>query len=95
MVALQDGDVLGTMSIKWEAKSSMKQQKKLPPWKSFDMIGKWTLFKMLLGLHFLEHKPQARECYILDIVVHPDHRGKGVGKLLLQWAQHFVQTDPA
>ncbi|MFB6366814.1 GNAT family N-acetyltransferase [Paenibacillus elgii] len=29
-----------------------------------------------------------------DVVVHPEHRSKGVGKLLIQWAQHFVQTEP-
>ncbi|MFU1798104.1 GNAT family N-acetyltransferase [Paenibacillus azoreducens] len=35
---------------------------------------------MLIGLSFLDHKPQAGECYIADVVVHPDHRSKGVGK---------------
>ncbi|MCP3775056.1 GNAT family N-acetyltransferase [Paenibacillus sp. MZ04-78.2] len=93
MVALQEGEVIGTISIKWKPESDMNQKQGLPPLKSFDRFGKWSLFKMLLGLHLLDHKPQAGVCYIADIVVHPDHRSKGVGKLLLQWAQHFAQTE--
>ncbi|KOY14771.1 GNAT family N-acetyltransferase [Paenibacillus xylanivorans] len=92
MVALQDGEVIGTISIKWKPESDIKQ--KLPSWKNFNRLGKWNLLKMLIGLSLLDHKPQAGECYIAEIVVHPDHRSKGVGKLLLQWAQHFMQTEP-
>lgn len=94
MVALQDGEVIGSMSIKWKPESDIKHKQKLPSWKSFDRLGKWNLLKMLIGLSFLNHKPQAGECYIEDVVVHPDHRSKGVGKLLFQWAQHFVQSEP-
>ncbi|CAH1057382.1 GNAT family N-acetyltransferase [Paenibacillus pseudetheri] len=94
MAALQDGEVIGTISIKWKPEYDMKQKQKLPSWKSFNRLGKWNLVKMLIGLSLLDHKPQAGECYIADIVVHPDHRSKGVGKLLLQWAQQFVQTEP-
>lgn len=95
MIALQDGKVIGTISIKWNPESEMKQKQKLPSCKSFNRFGKWKLIKMLIGLYFLDHKPKAGECYIADVVVHPDHRGKGVGKLLLQWAKHFVQTEPS
>ncbi|SCW33254.1 Acetyltransferase (GNAT) family protein [Paenibacillus tianmuensis] len=94
MVALQEGEVIGTIAIKWKPESDMKQKQELPSWKSFNRFGKWNLFKMLLGLHLLDHKPQAGECYIVDVVVHPDHRSKGVGKLLFQWAKHFAQTEP-
>jgi len=93
MIALQEGEVIGTLSIKWKAESDTKQERQKPSWKSFDMFSKWKLFKMLIGLYFLDHKPQAGECYIADVVVHPDHQGKGVGKQLLQWAQHFVQME--
>ncbi|TCZ80829.1 GNAT family N-acetyltransferase [Paenibacillus albiflavus] len=94
MVALQEGEVIGTICIKWKPESDMKQRQDRPSWKSFNRFGKWNLFKMLIGLYLLDHKPQAGECYIADVVVHPDHRSKGVGKLFLQWAQHFVQTEP-
>ncbi|MEC0090765.1 GNAT family N-acetyltransferase [Paenibacillus macquariensis] len=94
MVALQDGEVIGTISIKWKPESDKKQKQEFPSWKSFNRLGKWNLLKMLIGLSLLDHKPQAGECYIADIVVHPDHRSKGIGKLLFQWAQHFVQTEP-
>ncbi|KKO55414.1 GNAT family N-acetyltransferase [Paenibacillus sp. DMB20] len=94
MVALLDEEVIGTISIKWKPESDRKQKQKLPSWKSFNRFGTWRLLKMLIGLSLLNHKPQAGECYIADIVVHPNHRSKGVGKLLLQWAQHFAQTEP-
>ncbi|MBE9914115.1 GNAT family N-acetyltransferase [Paenibacillus donghaensis] len=95
MIALQDGEVIGTLSIKWKAKSNMKQEKqRFPSWKSFNSFGKWNFLKMLIGLSFLDHKPQAGECYIADVVVHPDHRSKGVGKMLFEWVQQFVQAEP-
>lgn len=94
MVALQDGEVIGTISIKWKHESDIKQKQELPSWKSFNKLGQWNLLKMLIGLSILDYKPQSGECYIADIVVHPDHRSKGVGKLLLQWAQHIVKNEP-
>lgn len=94
VVALLDGNVVGTMSFQWKGDSHTKRKRKPLSWKSFNRFGRWNLIKMLVGLHFLEHKPQERECYIADIAVHPAHRGIGVGKLLLQWAQHYVQAEP-
>jgi ribosomal protein S18 acetylase RimI-like enzyme len=95
MIALQDGEVIGTLSIKWKAKSNMKHEKQIfPSWKSFISFGKCNFLKMLIGLSLLDHKPQAGECYIADVVVHPDHRSKGVGKLLFEWVQQFAQAEP-
>ncbi len=94
MVTLQEGEVIGTISVKWKPESDMKQKQVFPSRKSFNQFGRWNLLKMLIGLSLLDHKPQAGECYIADVAVHPDHRSKGVGKLLLQWAQHFAQTEP-
>ncbi|MGG3508530.1 GNAT family N-acetyltransferase [Paenibacillus lautus] len=96
IVALQEGEVIGTLSIKWNVKSNMKQGKQsLPPWKSFNSFGKWNFLKLFIGLSLLDHKPQAGECYIADAVVHPDHRSKGVGKILFVWAQQFAQAEPS
>lgn len=96
MVALQEREVIGTLSIKWNANSDIKEEKKqLPSWRSFNSFGKWNLLKLFIGLSLLDHKPQAGECYIAAVVVHPDHRSKGVGKLLLEWAQQFVQAEPS
>ncbi|MFD0713163.1 GNAT family N-acetyltransferase [Paenibacillus sp. GCM10027626] len=95
MVAVQGREVVGTLSLKWKVEADRKQEKqKLPSWKNFNMFSKWNLLKMLVGLYFLDHKPEAGECYIADVVVHPDHRGKGVGKLLLERAHQFVLSEP-
>ncbi|UVI30254.1 GNAT family N-acetyltransferase [Paenibacillus spongiae] len=94
MVVLLEGIVVGTMSIQWKGDSDPELKRKPLSWKSFNRFGKWNLMKMMLGLHFLEHKPQAGECYIADLVVHSDHRGIGVGTNLLQWAKQYVQAEP-
>jgi len=91
IVALQNGEAIGTLSMKWKANPGTKQAKHELP-SCFNMFGTWNSLKLQLGLHFLNYQPRAGECYIEDVAVHPHHRGKGVGKLLLQWAQHFVQT---
>ncbi|WP_245583634.1 GNAT family N-acetyltransferase [Paenibacillus assamensis] len=93
MLALQDGEVIGTICVKWRGENDNSREQKWFPWNNFNGFGKWNLLKMLLGLHLFKHKPEVGECYIEDVVVHPNHQGKGVGKLLLQWAFHFVQTE--
>ncbi|MCR8842480.1 GNAT family N-acetyltransferase [Paenibacillus sp. SC116] len=94
MIALQDGEVIGTISVKWRGEYDNRHKQKLSSWKNFNRFGKWNSLKMLIGLRLFNHKPEVGECYIADVVVHPDHQSKGVGKLLLQWALHFVQTEP-
>lgn len=94
MVALQEGEVIGTISIKRKLESDITNIQSYYLWKYFKDFGKWNVFKMFIGLYLFDYKPQAGECYIEDVVVHPDHRSKGVGKLLLQWAQDFVQAEP-
>ncbi|MGG4398163.1 GNAT family N-acetyltransferase [Paenibacillus thiaminolyticus] len=96
IVALQEEQVIGTLSIKWIADLGKKQEnRKLPSWRSFNSIGTWDFLKMLIGLSLLDHQPQAGECYIADVAVHPDHRSKGIGKILLEWAQQFVHAEPS
>ncbi|MDQ0113235.1 GNAT family N-acetyltransferase [Paenibacillus harenae] len=96
MVALQQGEVIGSIAIKWKpAIDTKKNNQKLPSWRNFSIFGRWNLIKMLIGLYVLDYKPESGECYIADIVVHSDYRSKGVGKLLLQWAQRVVDMDPS
>ncbi|WP_334073581.1 MULTISPECIES: N-acetyltransferase [Paenibacillus] len=97
VIALQEGVVLGTLSIKWKAavKAKVKPVRQpSPSWKSFRQFGQWNVFKLGVGLYLMDHQPQVGECYIADLAVHPDCRGKGIGKRLLRWAQHFVQSEP-
>lgn len=94
MVALQDREVIGTISIKRKLVTNIKNKQGTFPWRSFKSFGKWNVIKMAIGLHLFDYKPENGECYIADVVVHPDHRGKGVGKLLMQWAQDFAQAEP-
>ncbi|ASA25809.1 GNAT family N-acetyltransferase [Paenibacillus donghaensis] len=95
VVAMQNGEAVGTMALKWKPESSVDSQAQhRASWQDFNKFGKWNLLKLLLGLHYLAHQPKERECYIADISVQPHHRGKGVGKQLLEWAQHNMQTLP-
>lgn len=97
VVAIQNGEVIGTLSLKWSQEFSLdKQARHRPSWQDFSdfsMLGKWSLLKLLLGLHYLGYQPKGRECYIADVSVHPQHRGKGVGTQLLLWAQRHMATQ--
>ncbi len=95
MVALQQGEVIGSIAMKWKpVVDTKKSRQKLPSWRMLSQFGRWNLIKMLIGLYVLDHQPESGECYIADLVVHSDQRSKGVGKLLLQWAQQVVDMDP-
>lgn len=103
MVALQEGMVIGTLSIKWKpgagsssgsGNTAPRSPAKLPLIEEINRFGKWKVFKLATALYLLDHTPQAGECYIADLSVHPQHRGKGVGKLLLEWAQQYARCQP-
>lgn len=93
MIALQGGEVVGSVCIKVKAELNIKQEIMNFPWCDFNLFGKRNLFKLFLSLCLLNHQPQAGECYIEDISVHPAHQGKGIGRCLLKWAQQHVQTN--
>ncbi|WP_433944748.1 GNAT family N-acetyltransferase [Paenibacillus sp. SN-8-1] len=96
MVALHQGEVIGSIAIKWRPDHGIKRNKqRLPPWRILSQFGRWNLIKLLIGLYVLDHEPEPYECYIADLAVHSDQRSKGVGKLLLQWAQQAVAMNPA
>ena len=42
----------------------------------------WKLLQLITGLHLLKHTPKLGECYVEDLVVHPQHQGKGIGTQL-------------
>lgn len=97
IVARQQGEVVGTMCMKWKGTKSNKSNKsnksKSTWWSKCNSIGNWNLFKLVTGLYLLQHSPELEECYIEDLVVHPQHQGKGIGKQLLQWAHQFMRQS--
>ncbi|KQN97751.1 GNAT family N-acetyltransferase [Paenibacillus sp. Leaf72] len=98
VVALQAGNIVGTLSIKWWPESELEgstPQPMLPLWREFRIFGKGALLKLLLGLYFLSYKPQPGECYIADVTVHPNYRGEGIGKLMLGWAELYARAHPS
>lgn len=99
LVALQEGEVIGTLCLKRKAEADLLAGAdnipvRLPRMKDITRGGQRKMFKLLTALHFLDHKPQEGECYIADLSVHPKARGQGVGKQLLIWAQHYASSDP-
>lgn len=72
VIALQQGVVLGTLSMKWRSAAATsakpeKQQQPAPTGRSFRQFGQfglWTVFKLGVGLYLLDHQPQPGECYI-------------------------------
>ncbi|KWX78218.1 GNAT family N-acetyltransferase [Paenibacillus jilunlii] len=92
LVALREGEVIGTLCLKRKAGAGLLAGEDHKPVITRDERRK--MFKLLTALHFLDHKPQEGECYIADLSVHPAARGKGVGKQLLHWVQHYASSDP-
>ncbi|SMG23584.1 GNAT family N-acetyltransferase [Paenibacillus aquistagni] len=95
LVALQEGVVIGTMCLMWKHPDQTPIKHGFPALKSFRPLSKWTVLKLLVGLQALEHKPSDNECYISDITVHPEYRGKGAGTCLLQYAMQIVFREPS
>lgn len=99
LVALQDGEVLGTIGLKWKPGSGGTEKftgglfHKMG-FTHFAGFGIWNTFKLLFGLYMLDYRPQAGECYVSDLAVHPDHRGQGIGMLLLKEACRVAEADP-
>lgn len=98
VVAVQEGEVIGTLSLQWrphpEADSAPDPG---AIWSLSDNLSPrqiWAKFRLMTGLQLLSHTPDHSECYIADISVHPDYRGKGVGTLLIQWAQDYTYAHP-
>ncbi|WP_342476418.1 GNAT family N-acetyltransferase [Paenibacillus sp. FSL H7-0350] len=95
MVAVQQGEVIGSIAIKCTPEADHtgnKQSSPLPG--TSQLLGKRGIIRMLIGLYVLDHTPAAGECYITDLAVQPDHQNKGVGRLLIEWAQKLVDREP-
>ncbi|MGO4528031.1 GNAT family N-acetyltransferase [Paenibacillus sp. 2TAF8] len=95
--ALENDLLVGTMALKWKGSEIIRKSNNphLNWWSMRSHIGCWKLLHIMAGIHLLKHEPEAGECYIEDIVVHPHHQGKGVGRLLLAAAQRYMlQTAP-
>lgn len=95
VTALENDVVIGTMALRWKSSEIGKQPKTIQTkwWKMYRYNDYWKLLQFLMRIQLLKHKTEAGECYIEDIVVHPDHQGKGVGRHLLAWAeQYMLQT---
>jgi ribosomal protein S18 acetylase RimI-like enzyme len=41
---------------------------------------------------FLRHEIKADEAYIEFMATHPNHQGKGVGSVMLEWAESFARS---
>lgn len=60
----------------------------------FDLAHHNHSFRDICGeFYFTNHAPSGAYYYGADISVHPDYRGRGVGKLLYAARKHLVQKD--
>lgn len=82
--------ICATMLIK---KRSNKKEKGL----KFDYVslskqyGRKNVIKLIVGLLALERSVKKGEWYIDHIAVDKNYRGKGIGKVLINWAQDFIE----
>lgn len=96
-VAKENGEVVGTLSLKWQgARSSERSKIKSSHPSSFSQLfkqfGYINVCKLMVGLYFLNYQPRAKECYVEHLAVRSSHRNKGIGNQLLSWAINFVNS---
>ncbi|KTD85900.1 GNAT family N-acetyltransferase [Paenibacillus etheri] len=96
-VAKENGEVVGTLSLKWKSARSSDRSKIKPSHPSpisqlFKQFGYLNVCKLMAGLYFLNYQPRAKECYIEHLAVRSSHRNKGIGKQLLSWAIDCVNN---
>ncbi|WP_042128520.1 GNAT family N-acetyltransferase [Paenibacillus sp. FSL R5-0345] len=97
IVAQENGEVVGTLSIKWKdcrapKRSNLKTPQRNSHSQVFKQFGYINVCKLMVGLRFLNYQPRAKECYIEHLAVRSSHRNKGIGKQLLSWAIEFVNS---
>jgi len=92
-VVIKDNhNICATMLIK---KKSNKKEKGL----KFDYIslskqyGHRNVIKLITALLVLNHSVKKGEWYIDHIAVDKNYRGKGIGKVLINWAQDFIEQE--
>ena len=95
-VAVQQGEVVGSIGIKYKSAADQEVRgKRLPSLSTVSrLLGRRGMVRMLTGLAVLEHYPETGECYITDLSVHPAHHSKGIGQMLIGWAGGVVAADP-
>ncbi|WP_338586815.1 GNAT family N-acetyltransferase [Paenibacillus sp. Y5S-9] len=94
VIARENEEIVGTMCLKWKEADNRAVITSVRAnshwWGQCNRIGNWNLLQLITGLHLLKHTPKLGECYVEDLVVHPQHQGKGIGTQLLQWAQKYM-----
>lgn len=90
-VVIKDNhNICATMLIKRKSKKKEKGLK-------FDYIslskqyGHRNVIKLITGLLVLNHSVKKEEWYIDHIAVDKNYRGKGIGKVLINWAKDFIE----
>lgn len=96
MVVKEDGEIIGTISLKWKDKNSINNADAKINYKTrFKRFGFINVCKFLIGMGFLEYHPKEdQECYIEHVAIHSRCRNKGIGQLFLTWAQDFIHHHP-
>lgn len=94
VIARQNEEIVGSMCLKWKGSSNRVAittvRAKSHWWGQCNRVGMWKRLQLITVLHLLKHTPKLGECYVEDLVVHPQHQGKGIGTQLLQWAQNYM-----
>nr|WP_152416965.1 GNAT family N-acetyltransferase [Paenibacillus sp. PAMC 26794] len=94
VIARENEEIVGSMCLKWKEADNRAEITSVRAnshwWGQCKRVGKWKLLQLITGLHLLKHTPKLGECYVEDLVVHPQHQGKRIGTQLLQWAQKYM-----
>jgi ribosomal protein S18 acetylase RimI-like enzyme len=90
-VVKENQEVVGVLSLKWKATFSSLPTTRPISWSPLiQQFGCFNVFKFLTGIHALDYKPAADECYIDPLAIRSSHRNQGIGRRFLAFAQQFT-----
>lgn len=91
-VVKQDEQVVAAFALNAAAGENNvgRRPRTLPIWRLCRRYGWLNVWRMYLQMAVLRHTPAADELYLSYLAVAENQRGKGVGRLLLQWMNDYA-----
>jgi ribosomal protein S18 acetylase RimI-like enzyme len=87
IIAAQESEIVGIMMLRWLNQERSKAKRDLSAASKYGFI---NVFRLILGLQFLDSKPKNGVCYIEYLAVKPTVRCKGIGTRLINYGRRFA-----
>ncbi len=90
LVAQTGESVSGVIVLKWKGQDRLSMPMR---WRKARKLGLWNAVKTLFGMILLDTSPKAGECYIEHVAVSSEHRGMGIGTMLIEEGERIARRS--